>query len=246
MIQIAELINKIKRYNNISVYNRKNRLLPHIDGGIGAFGQDVFIAELLNHKKNGVFLDVGANDGVSINNSLYFEKHYDWTGIAVEPVAYIFKKLKANRKCHVVQGCVSHRQGPAKFIQLIGDANMFSTLKSHNTGLTARRVRKRQKRQNSELKEIEVECFTISDLTRKFGYKNVDFLSLDTEGGELEILKSIDFAETPITAISVENNWRTPHIRNYLEECGYIYIGTFGVDEIYLFGGNGLREAVKR
>lgn len=245
MVQIKELLKKIKHSFNMYFYKRKNRLFPEIENGIGACGQDVLVARLLNNKNNGVFLDIGANDGVTINNSLYFEKNFKWTGVAVEPVPYIFEKLKANRKCHVVQGCVSHQPGKAKFLQLIGDANMYSTLKSHNTGLTARRIRKRQKRQNSQLEEIQVECYTISGLMEKFNFKTVDFLSLDTEGGELEILKSIDFVSTPISVISVENNWRTPHIRNYLEGCGFIHLGTFDVDEIYFFGGDELQKAMK-
>ncbi len=165
--------------------------------------------------------------------------------MAVEPASDVFEKLAANRKCHVVQGCVSHQSGTATFLELVGNANMYSTLKAHNTGLTARRIRKRKKRQNSELREIEVNCYTISDLAHKFGFKQIDFLSLDTEGGELEILKSIDFESTPVSVISVENNWRTFDIKKYLESNGFIHMGTFDVDEIYLFGGKELRRAMR-
>ncbi len=238
------LLAKIKHNINIYLYQKYNRLLPDIENGIGACGQDVLVASLFNNKENGVFFDIGANDGITINNSYYLEKNLDWTGVAVEPVGYIFEKLKANRKCHVVNGCVSPRSGKEKFLELVGNANMYSTLKTHNTGLTARRIRKRKKRQNSQLKEVEVECYTFSDLVNKFGFEKVDFLSLDTEGGELEILKSIDFELTPVSVISVENNWCTYDIKNYLESCGFLYLGTFDVDEIYLFGGSGLRKAM--
>ena len=242
---IVELLKKLIHNINTYFYDKKVRLLPEIENGIGAYGQDVFIAELLGHKKNGVFFDIGANDGITINNSHYFEKNLGWTGVAVEPASHIFEKLKANRKCHVVQGCVSHQSGTATFLELVGNANMYSTLKAHNTGLTARRIRKRQKRQNSTIKEIEVKCYTFSDLVEKYGFEKVDFLSLDTEGGELEILKSIDFDSTPVSVISVENNWRTFDIKNYLESCGFIHIGTFDVDEIYLFGGKALSKAMQ-
>lgn len=164
--------------------------------------------------------------------------------MAVEPVPYIFSKLKMNRQCHLVQGCVSPASGKASFLELEGDANMHSTLKVHNTGLTARKLRRKKK--SSQLKEIEVECYTISDLTQKFGFSSIDYLSLDTEGGELKILKSIDFISTQVSVISVENNFRRPDIRNYLESSGYIYIGTFNVDEIYYFGGDELRESMQK
>lgn len=231
---------------NMYFYRKNIRLLPDIENGTAACGQDVLIANLFNHKKNGVFLDIGANDGITINNSYYFENKLDWTGVAVEPVPTIFEKLKTNRKCHVVSGCVSPQSGKAKFLELVGSANMYSTLKTHNAGLTARRVRKQGKNQKSRLREIDVDCYTFSDLTKKFGYDKVDFLSLDTEGGELEILKSIDFESTPVSVISVENNWRTYDIKNYLESCGFIHLGTFDVDEIYIFGGKELQEAMNR
>jgi FkbM family methyltransferase len=242
----ATLLAKLKHNINMYLYQKSNRLFPDIEGGTAACGQDVFIANLFNNKKNGVFFDIGANDGVTINNSYYFENKLGWTGVAIEPVPYIFEKLKANRTCNVIAGCVSPQSGKAKFLELIGDANMYSTLKCHNTGLTARRIKKREKKQDAQLREIEVDCYNFSELAQKFGYKDVDFLSLDTEGGELEILKSIDFDKTPVSVISVENNWRTADIQNYLKIQGFIHLGTFDVDEIYLFGGNGLRKAMNR
>jgi len=240
------ILAKIRHNINSYIYHKNSRLLPDIKHGNGACGQDILIAGLFNHKKNGIFFDIGANDGITINNSYYFEKNLNWTGVAVEPVTYVFENLKTNRECHVVHGCVAPQSGKAKFLELVGNANMYSTLKTHNTGLTARRIRKRIKRQNSELRETEVDCYTFSDLTNKFGFEKVDFLSLDTEGGELEILKSIDFNSTPVSVISVENNWHTFDIRNYLERCGFLYLGTFDVDEIYLFGGNELRKAMDK
>lgn len=240
-----ELLSKIKHNFNIWFYERKNRMLPDLKAGYAKNGLDVFVSELLQSKEHGIFIDIGANDGVTINNSYYFETQMKWNGVAIEPAPAVFKKLKTNRKCHVIEGCVSPQAGKATFMELVGDANMFSTLKAHNKGLTTRRLRKRQKSQNSKLREVEVNCYTFSDIIEKYQYKHIDFLSLDTEGGELEILKSINFEKTPISVISVENNWRTYNIRHYLEGCGYCYIGSFGVDEIYIFGGNGLKKAMQ-
>lgn len=242
----VEIVKKFLHNFNIHQYEKKNRIFPDIFNSRGACGQDIFIARLLNFKKNGVFFDIGANDGVTLNNTIYFEKELGWTGVAVEPVSYIFEKLQSNRSCHLINGCLSAKSGKAAFLELVGDANMYSTLKIHNTGLSARRIRKRIKRQKSQLNEVMVNCYTFSELVAKYNFKEVDFLSLDIEGGELEILKSIDFNITPISVISVENNWRTPHIKNYLEFCGYIHLGTFEIDEIYLFGGEELKKAMQK
>ncbi len=114
---------------------------------------------------------------------------------------------------------------------------MLSTLAVHNTGLTARRLRNSAKRHNAVLNEIEVDCFNLHDLAARHGISEIDFLSVDTEGGELDILKSIDFRALPVRAVSVENNYYSPAIRQYMEGQGFTYIGTFKVDEIYLFDG---------
>ncbi len=246
MLSKFELYMKAKHYINRFRYGRKRNMLPEVSGGVAACGQDKFIAGLLDYKRNGVFVDVGANDGVTISNSYYFEKELGWTGVAIEPMPTIFEKLKANRSCDVVQGCITLKAGKAKFVELVGGPNMLSTLAEHDQGLTARRLVKNSKRHNIERKEIEVDCFTFASVTEKYNIKNIDFLSVDTEGGELNILKSINFDKTPVKVISVENNYYDNEIKNYLEGQGFIAIGTFKVDEIYLFGGKDFRKAVKK
>lgn len=239
------MINKIQHYINRYRYNRTHRLIPEILGGHGACGQDILVHELTNRKLNGTFVDIGANDGITISNTSMLEKQFGWNGIAIEPIPSVFEKLESNRSCHLVHGCVTPMAGKAKFLEVVGGPNMLSTLALHNVGLTARRLRKNAARHNATIKEIDVQCHTFHSLVEKFNIKEVDFLSVDTEGGELEILQSIDFDLLPVRVISVENNYFNHSIRRYLESEGFLYIGTFKIDEIYLFGGNELRMQLK-
>ncbi len=146
--------NKIQHYINRYLYRRSHSMLPEIEGGKGACGQDLFVHELLGMKSNGTFIDIGANDGVTISNTVYFEKECGWKGIAVEPIPSIFEQLKSNRDCHMVHGCVTPQAGKAKFLEVIGGPNMLSTLAMHNIGLTARRLRKNAK--NSTLRSMRL------------------------------------------------------------------------------------------
>ena len=220
-------------------------MLPALENtGGAACGQDLFVAEILGCKRGGVFVDIGANDGVTISNSYYFEKQLDWSGVAIEPLPSAFEKLQENRDCYLVNGCVSPDSKKAKLIEMGGSANMLSTLEENNTGLTARRLRRNKFRHKTQARTIDVDCFTFSDVMERFGVQKIDFLSVDTEGGELDILKSIDFGVYSISAISVENNYYTHDIRRFLESEGFVYIGTFKVDEIYIFGGLHLRSAM--
>ena len=236
---------KIKHYINRYRYHRTHRMLPELDGGFGACGQDILVYNLLGKKADGVFVDIGANDGITISNTLFFEKLPGWNGIAIEPIPKIYKELEKNRNCHTVNGCITQSAGKAKFLEMVGGPNMLSTLAVNNVGLTARRLRKNAKRHNATIVEIEVACFTLHSLLDKFGYKEIDFLSVDTEGGELDILKSIDFVQTRVNVISVENNYYTDAVRKHLESRGFLYIGTFKVDEIYVFGGTELQKAME-
>lgn len=219
-------------------------MLASIQGGSGACGQDIFVHELLGGKRNGVFVDIGANDGLSISNTANLEKEQGWTGVAVEPIPSVFKKLESNRSCKVINACITPKRGRQNFLELVGGADMLSTLEVNNKGLTARRLRKNAKRQGARIVEYEVECLTFSSVMEHCGIREIDFLSVDTEGGELEILQSIDFAKNPVKVISVENNFYTFEIREFLEKRGFLYLGTFKVDEVYMYGGSSLCQSI--
>lgn len=90
-------------------------------------------------------------------------------------------------------------------------------------------------------KLITVDALPINQLLASNNLFHIDFLSLDIEGGELDILKAIDFKRFHINVITVENNWEDPwhqearnsSIRKYMESAGYQYITRLGVDEVY-------------
>ena len=75
-------------------------------------GQDRFVADLLFHsKRGGVFVDVGAYEGITFSNTLHFEREFGWTGIAVEPHPASFAELAASRNCLVSNCCMSPFRG---------------------------------------------------------------------------------------------------------------------------------------
>lgn len=103
------------------------------------------------------------------------------------------------------------------------------------------RIEKWEKEVGETPKVIFVETVPINKILEEHKLFHIDFLSLDIEGGELNILKAIDFERFFIDVISVENNWEDPickeaknsTIRKYMEESGYDYITRLGVDEVY-------------
>jgi hypothetical protein len=74
-------------------------------------GQDSFVDELLNKKENGFFIEIGANDGKSHSNTLFFEEKRNWLGICVEPLLDKFQELNEFRKSINLNICISDFDG---------------------------------------------------------------------------------------------------------------------------------------
>ena len=70
--------------------------------------QDVFIDRYFNHKENGIFLEVGATNGVHLSNTLFFERERNWSGILIEPNNKFYNQLvTVNRKSYTINSCLS-------------------------------------------------------------------------------------------------------------------------------------------
>lgn len=85
------------------------------------YGQDEFLDKnVFKDQEGGFFVDIGAHDGVSLSNTAFFEKYRHWSGICFEPNPHIFSKLKNNRSCIKIEGCVAEFNGKANFLQVKG------------------------------------------------------------------------------------------------------------------------------
>ena len=79
-------------------------------------GQDVFIYEnFFPNKRDGVFIDIGAAEGVSRSNSYFFEKELGWSGICIEAQKHSYGKLIKNRNSICVNACLSDKEEEVEF-----------------------------------------------------------------------------------------------------------------------------------
>ena len=89
----------------MSIFNSQENQYKHLEENI------------FKGYKNGIFVDVGAHDGVSINNTLYFEKYNNWTGINIEPIKKVYDKLLENRpNCVNINCAVCNNDGETDFL----------------------------------------------------------------------------------------------------------------------------------
>jgi FkbM family methyltransferase len=204
------------------------------EGYHSQWGQDKWIVEaLLPGMESGVFVDVGAHDGVSFSNTLYLEQRLGWTGLAVEPIPEIFEKLRSNRRCAVVNGCVGSQSGKARFQVVSGYAEMLSGLIDSYDPRHLKRIESELKMYSGNRREIEVNCYTANELLEKHGIDYIDYLSIDVEGAEYSILSTLDFGRCNISVIGVENSYRDWRIPQLLKQRGFEFHAIVG-DEFYI------------
>ena len=199
----------------------------------GQYKQDEFLNETFFHnKEGGTFVDIGAHDGITINNSLFFEKNLNWSGVCVEPLTTIYMKLKENRNCTVLNCAVDEEDGQTEFVQNTGYTEMLSgILKHYDSRHTARRDHE-IKHMGGETNVVKVNTLRLETIFDVHNIKKVEYLSIDVEGGEFSVIKSINFDKVFIDIIGFEDNYPdvSVNIRKYLEDRGYVFITRLGGD----------------
>lgn len=190
---------------------------------------DQYIKEkFFPNTNNGYFVDIGAHNGIDINNTYYFET-IGWEGICFEPIPEIFSQLKNNRKCTVSNKAISDQKGTANFFSIKGYSDMLSGLVDKYPQQHIARINREIDQYNQDFDYIEVECSTFDSEIKN---TNIDLLSIDVEGAELDILKTIDFTKYNIKIMIVEYNYNNPELLQLLENNNFEIITQVGVDLI--------------
>jgi FkbM family methyltransferase len=191
-------------------------------------GQDEFLyKKIFKNYKNGIFFDVGAHDGININNTLFFEKNNNWTGINVEPIKEVYDKLVMNRpKCLNINCAINNSNGYSDFICNSGYTEMISGLKNQFDNRHLNRLNKELEKYGGKSEIISVQTKTIETICEENNIKHINYLSIDVEGAEFEVIKSINFDKVFIDVIGFENNYDDCSIPivNYLKEKGYLFL----------------------
>lgn len=219
-----------KNLYKLTTYPYRKRLV----GYFSQYGQDKYVDKVLHHLRDGVFVDIGANDGISYSNSYFFEKELAWTGIAVEPSPRAFGELVRNRECQFFNGCISNYDGTTPFWYLSGKPQMLSGIPNNYDVKHKRRIDMTIRQHGGEKEELMLPCLTLNSLLRKYNISRLNFLSIDTEGGEYAILEAFDFNLYVVDVICVENNYHNSCFRDLLGNHGYSLSAITGCDEIYV------------
>jgi FkbM family methyltransferase len=167
--------------------------------------QDLFVLCHLNFKKKGYFVEIGAGDGVHLSNTILLEKKFKWNGILIEPLKSFFIKLKSRRKAKIETDLVySISNKKLLFREVLNTENssaLFSTIEryfSNDFHSQSRKISKTYKLNTISLNDL---------LIKNNSPKIIDYLSIDTEGSEFEILKTVNFKKYKFRVITCEHNY---------------------------------------
>jgi len=177
--------------------------------------------------KNGFYVDVGSHDGITINNTLYFEKNHNWTGINFEPIKNVFDKLVINRPNNINLNCaVCNNDGETDFLCNTGYTEMISGIKDNFDIRHFHRLERENREMGSTTEVIKVKTKKLETILDESNIKHINYLSIDVEGAEFEVIKSINFDKVFIDVIGFENNYNdiSVPIVAYLQNKGFIDI----------------------
>lgn len=198
------------------------------------YHQDKYLNEnVFFNKKNGFFVDIGGSEPINQNNTYFFEQN-GWNGILIEPRFKEYENIKKHRKCYVENIAIYDKCGTYDFLECDGYIKGLSGLLCEQKPQHLNRIFNDLLTYGKSVEISKIQTMSMVELIKKYSINYIDYLSLDTEGAELAILKTIDFNKIKIKAISVENNYGENLIYNLLTTNGFEKITDLGCDEIYI------------
>lgn len=177
--------------------------------------QDLFALSMHGFKTNGFFVEFGATDGVELNNTVLMERDFGWTGILAEPARGWHDDLKANRAATIDTRCVWRASGET--------LRFTETPRGENSALSHVVSARRRARGTS----YDVTTISLNDLLEEHGApQRIDYMSVDTEGTEADILGALDWARWSFGVITVEHNFapQRAELNTILTGAGYVQV----------------------
>jgi len=202
---------------------------PFVDASVGSFsqfGEDLVLDALLGCPSDGVYVDVGANDPEVLSNTQRFYRR-GWRGINVEPNTALCDEFVRQRPEDVNLNIgIASEVGMLTFYRMEP-----STLSTFDPSA----VKDNLAHPGARLAEqVEVAVEPLSQVFREhLGGRTIDFLSVDTEGLDLAVLQSNDWAQYRPRFVLVEVAWSGSEIVDYLKQQRYPLVWSNGVNGIF-------------
>jgi FkbM family methyltransferase len=198
-------------------HEHASQALRHLADSKSQLRQDLFVLSELGFKRDGYFVEFGATNGVDLSNTHLLETEFHWGGILAEPARCWHSSLRANRRCHVDTNCIWSKSGVTLAFNEVDTAELstirdYSASDHHHQARTKGRI-------------YDVKTLSLVDLLKKHDApRQIDYLSIDTEGSEYEILCSFDFDRYQFRVVTCEHNYTSSREKIFalLSARGYV------------------------
>ena len=162
--------------------------------------QDIILSYFQSKLRKGFFLDIGANDGQTLSNT-YALQLQEWKGVLIEPSEEAFNRIITYPSVHKYNVAIGTEDGHCTFHEMgnhlnAGDVSLLSTIKKTEL----------KRWPGVEFKERMTEVWTYKTLLKHSPLKFFDFISIDAEGVDYEILEQIDLKYTDMVCIEHNSN----------------------------------------
>lgn len=194
------------------------------------FGEDKILLDLLGQKSRGTCVEVGANDGVHGSTTLFFEKR-GWNCVLVEPNPALCDELRRQRSAQVFECAASSQAGTAT-LQIAEGAALAHAVSTICEGDQAHRILRSH---GVVTKPTLVEMRRLDDILEESRISLLDFISIDVEGHELEVLKGFSLDRWNPTIVIIEDNslFKDSRAKSHLRHLGYVPFLRTGVNDWY-------------
>tara|TARA_Y100000816_G_C26047422_1_gene548966 strand:- start:102 stop:902 length:801 start_codon:yes stop_codon:yes gene_type:complete len=205
LVRHIDVFPHIKKLSNVTEYVKN---IPYSKSQENRIPMDLFVLQHLDFKKNGYFVEFGAADGKYLSNTYLMEKKFGWKGILCEPAKNFQEKLKMNRNCIIEDVCIWNKSNEElEFIE--------TAIPEHSTITKFSLLDKLGHTRKKGLR-YKVKTITLNELFAKHNAPNeMDYLSIDTEGSELEILESLDHDKYQFKFITCEHMYTSKREKIY-------------------------------
>lgn len=185
----------------------------------------------IDKESTGYYVDLGANDGITGSNSYLLEQQ-GWKGILIEPNPALQNILKEKRSGEVIPYLVSNDERELEFHLVDGPSNLHGLSRIDADEHFFKHVEKH----GGTVKKVPLSCHPLTKILEENKVaKDFDFLSIDVEGHELNVLQTLDFDKFSPKIIMLEDNSKGANKGplNYLKEFGYTRVNRTGVNDWY-------------
>ena len=202
-------------------------------------GQSEIVDKMLRNRSGGFYIECGAAGGEGFSNSLFFEKSRNWTGLLIEANPVNFGKMRSTRRhAHMINVCLSPVTTPT-LLPFQGNGYIGGL----SDFMTEEELEGIKKKKGKKFLDMNIQCFPLFSIIQAMGVKYVDYFSLDIEGAELNVLKTLPLDDIFIEVIdvefrmragSVESQKRYEDIVKFLTPFGYKVMHVIGEEDVIL------------